>query len=131
MTDSPTDQWFPISYEAGLPVVTPPADIDWQNAEKLNAALAQASFDHPTVIVDMSGNTYCDSSGLRVLMTAAKRVQAAGGSLRVVLPPDGHTRRVFRVTGIDHLATIFGSVTAAVAAEMTPDEASESPPELA
>jgi anti-sigma B factor antagonist len=132
MTDSPTDQWPPISYQAGFPVVTPPADIDWQNAGRLNAALAQASLDHPTVIVDMSGNTYCDSSGLRVLMTAVQRAQATGGSLRLVLPPDGHTRRVFKVIGIDRLTTIFGSISAAAAAETPPPpEAGQTPPEPA
>ncbi len=98
MTDQIPDQGFRVSSWDGVPVVTAPDEIDAANAEALGDALEAASADHPTIIVDMTRNVFCDSSGLRVLIVAVKRARAAGGELRLVLSQP-HLRRVFKVTG--------------------------------
>jgi anti-sigma B factor antagonist len=52
---------------------------------------------------------FCDSSGLRVLIMALKRARAAGGELRLVLSQP-HLRRVFKVTGLDRVIKISGTL---------------------
>jgi hypothetical protein len=71
VTDHIPDQGFRVSSRDGVPVVTAPGEIDAANAEALDDALAAASADHPTIIVDMTRNVFCDSSGLRVLIMAS------------------------------------------------------------
>jgi anti-anti-sigma factor len=85
VTDGTCDQSFRLSSRVGLPVVTTPAEIDFRNAAQLGEVLASASMDHATVIVDMSANVLCDSSGLAEFIKALKRAQAAGGELRLVM----------------------------------------------
>jgi anti-sigma B factor antagonist len=102
-----------------LPVVTVPAEIDLHSARTLGDALAAASAGHPTVIVDMTGNVFCDSSALARLVMAHKRARAAGGELRLVMAPS-HVLRVFKATGIDRMVRIFGTVAEAAAAEPPP-----------
>jgi anti-sigma B factor antagonist len=106
------DQGFRVSSRDGVPVVTAPGEIDAANAEALGDALAAASADHPTIIVDMTRNVFCDSSGLRVLIMAVKRARAAGGELRLVLSQP-HLRRVFTVTGLDRVIKISGTLAEA------------------
>ena len=48
----------------GVPIMTPPLEVDIGNAEAFGAALTAASRDHTTVVVDMASTEFCDSSGL-------------------------------------------------------------------
>ena len=43
----------------------------------------------PDVIVDLSRVCFCDSTGLRALMDAAREVAIAGGRLVAIVPEDG------------------------------------------
>jgi anti-sigma B factor antagonist len=99
---------------AGLPVVTPPEEIDEGNAEQLRSALAVAGGARGTVVADLRANVFCDSCGLRTLLLAARHARAAGGELRVVM---GHAsiRRVFKVTGLDRHLSLFTTLEDATA----------------
>jgi anti-sigma B factor antagonist len=114
---------FLLSSSHGHAVVTPPAEIDFTNAPALGETLALASTAHATVIVDMSTNVLCDSSGIAELVKAHKRAKAAGGELRVVMPSP-QVPKVFKATGLDRVIKIFGTVAAAEApVPAHPDEA--------
>ena len=56
------------------------------------------------VVVDLSEVSFCDSSGLKVLVTAQQRHAGAGGSLRLDRP-NHLLRRLLSVCGLD---TMFG-----------------------
>jgi anti-sigma B factor antagonist len=112
VTDGTRDPRFRLSSLHGLAVVTPPAEIDFANAAALGETLALASTAHATVIVDMSANVLCDSSGVAELVKAHKRTQAAGGELRVVMPSP-HIPKVFKATGLDRIIKVFGTLSAA------------------
>jgi anti-anti-sigma factor len=74
----------------GVPVVAAPAEIDTTAAEHLRAVLLDsAARGHTTIVVDMTGTVFCDSSGLHTLLRAHKRAVANGGELRLVVPLDG------------------------------------------
>lgn len=106
---------FEVTSSDGLPVVRVPAEIDLQSSAALGQALDAASAAGPTVIVDMTGNVFCDSSGLGMLVIALKRATAADGELRLVMS-SSHVRHVFKSTGIDRMVPIFATLAEAVAA---------------
>jgi len=66
-------------------------------------------------IVDLDGVTYLDGRALAALMSFFKSVSAAGGSVRIVTSNAFH-RRLFSITGIDRVITLFGSRAQAEAA---------------
>ncbi|HUJ66288.1 MAG TPA: STAS domain-containing protein [Acidimicrobiales bacterium] len=65
------------------------------------------------LIVDLSGVRFMDSSGLNVLIGTARRLGA--GSFGVVVSRPS-IRKIFSVTGIDHIIPVFESVADAVQA---------------
>jgi anti-sigma B factor antagonist len=94
-------------------VVTPPAQVDIGNSRQVRRALLAALADHGTVVVDMTGNVFCDSSGLQALVTAHRF--RPDQELRVAVDHP-HVRRVFEMTGADRIIRIFDTVADAVAA---------------
>jgi|SRR5579871_1275757 len=57
------------------------------------------------VVVDLSGVTFIDSTGLGVLVAALKRAREAGGQL-TLRAPTRSTRKVLDITGLSQLVTI-------------------------
>jgi anti-sigma B factor antagonist len=124
--DGAAGQEFPISSLDGLPVVTVPEELDLGNAHWFGEALQAAGASHPTMIVDMTRNEFCDSTGLAALITAVKRARAAGGEVRVVLAPP-HARRVFKATGVDRFTKLFGILAEAAAVSLPATRPSPNP----
>lgn len=58
-------------------------EIDLATGPALRLALSRAVDDHPFVVVDLTGVTFCDSTGLHVLLSAHQEAQAAGGRLEI------------------------------------------------
>jgi anti-sigma B factor antagonist len=100
------------------PVVQFPGEIDIANREQVRTLLLTAVSVSRTVIVDMSGTAFCDSSGISVLVSAAKQARASGGDVLVVLSEPA-SRRIFKVTGVDRFLRIFETVADAVTAAGT------------
>jgi anti-sigma B factor antagonist len=115
MTGPAPERDFAITVLDGLSVVTPPVEITIQNARQLAEALAAASGGHAVVVVDMTTNEFCDSSGISVLVMAQKRAREAMGEVRLVMSGSA-VRRIFKVTGVDGIFRTFGSLASAVAA---------------
>jgi anti-anti-sigma factor len=101
----------------GLPVVTAPAEIDGDTAEKFRAVLLRAAADgHATIVVDLTGTRFCDSGGLKLLDAAHQRALDEGGELRLVLPASGTVVRVLAITGLNRCIPCFTSLDQALAA---------------
>jgi anti-anti-sigma factor len=101
----------------GLPVVTAPAEVDVITAGKLRAVLLEAAENgHATIVVDLTGTRFCDSSGLNVLASAHRRAEGQGGELRLVLPPDGTVTRVLTITALDRVIPCFTGLDQALTA---------------
>jgi anti-sigma B factor antagonist len=81
--------------------VTPPAELDPATEAEFDALLSACDPTGDTV-VDFSSVAFCDSTGLRVLVDHHRRHVDAGGTL-VVTGVSPTVRRVFEITGIDHL----------------------------
>lgn len=65
------------------------------------------------LIVDLSQLDYVSSSGLRVFLLAAKRLQTANGKI-VLCSMQDHVRQVFDVAGLSSLLYIYASRDEAV-----------------
>lgn len=105
---------FPVATISGLPVVSGPAEIDIANAGQLRAALlAAAAQGHATIVVDLTETSFCDTSGLQVLVLAHRRAAAEGGELRLVVR-SATLLRLFSVTGVDHVIPNFTTLDQAV-----------------
>jgi anti-sigma B factor antagonist len=67
------------------------------------------------VVVDLSRVEFLDSTGLGVLVGGLKRLRAVNGTLGLVC---AHERllKIFRITALDRVFSLYGTVAAATAA---------------
>lgn len=87
-----------------------PAEIDLANAAPVGETIDAILCDGVSVaIVDMSSTSFCDTSGVRVLVKAHQRAQATGTDLRLVVPAIG-VRRVFQLLGVDRVLKLYMSL---------------------
>jgi len=101
----------PVEMISGVPVVAAPIEVDATTAEQLRAVLLEAaSHGHTTVVADMTGTLFCDSSGLSVLIRAHKRALEGGGELRLVIPPGGAVSGIFTLTSLYRFIPRFASL---------------------
>lgn len=84
--------------------VTVAGEIDASTAPDLAAALRPLVEEpSPSVVVNMAGVSFMDSSGLRALVHAAHDAKEQGGSV-VLVAVSGAVNRLLEVTGlVDHL----------------------------
>jgi anti-sigma B factor antagonist len=67
------------------------------------------------VIVDFSNTTFIDSTTLGVLVGGVKRLRTNDGQLTLVCS-DRNITKIFEITGLDRVFSIYGSRAEAVAA---------------
>ncbi|MBB2911065.1 anti-anti-sigma factor [Streptosporangium becharense] len=94
---------FGVSVKAdgtGKKVVTACGEVDIATAHLLDAHLGRASRDCGEVVVDMTGISFMDASGLTALIHADNRARARGVRLRLARVPD-RIARLFRITRLD------------------------------
>jgi anti-sigma B factor antagonist len=84
-----------ISHSGRTAVIALAGELDIAGAATLERELA--GVDDPTVVVDLRGLGFMDSSGLRALVVAALRLSAAGRRFALV-PGAARVMRVFDVT---------------------------------
>jgi anti-anti-sigma factor len=118
-----------LSWVNGVPVIRPDTEIDAANADHLRAAIAAAGGTGGTggtgpslLVIDMGDTAFCDSTGLNVLVRAHRRLEEAGGELRLVARQPT-LLRIFSVTGMDSMFRIFPTLGAALAAPRVPGPA--------
>ena len=94
------------------PVLRVAGELDLTSAHRLRRAVtAVLAGQPPALVVDLSGLTFTDCAGLRVLAEARRRQAASGHQLRIVgIRP--HVRRLMRLTGFDAHLTGSPSVPA-------------------
>jgi anti-anti-sigma factor len=81
-------------------VVRITGEIDISNAETLRADIEAAIADVGDRLVDLTGVTYINSHGLRMLQRFAAAASDRGGRLTVVAPPGGAAARLLALTGM-------------------------------
>jgi anti-sigma B factor antagonist len=95
-------------------------EVDLSTSPQLHAKLVDLVEvgEAGSVVVDLTPVAFMDSTGLSVLLAAHKRARADGGGIRLVCP-EGPVLRVLRLTGMDKVLSVHGSLAQAVAAQDT------------
>ena len=103
-------------------VIAVSGEIDVYTAPKLReklVSLVESGNYH--LIVDMEGVEFLDSTGLGVLVGGLKRVRAHDGWIDLV-STQGRILRIFRITGLNKVFSIYDSVAQAAAAHAAPPQ---------
>jgi len=101
---------------SGRTVLAVVGEVDVYSAPTLRDRLADLiESGDPTVIVDLSGVGFLDSTGLGTLVASLKLAEQRGGQLPLVCADD-RILRLFRITGLDSVFTIRASVESAAEA---------------
>ncbi|HEY7048628.1 MAG TPA: STAS domain-containing protein [Jatrophihabitantaceae bacterium] len=104
---------------SGRTVLVVAGEVDVYSAPTLRDRLADLiESGDPTVIVDLSGVGFLDSTGLGALVASLKLAEERGGQLPLVCPDD-RILRLFRITGLDSVFAIHASAESAAEA-LTP-----------
>ena len=91
-------------------------EVDLYTAPDFKQQLLQVIGDGARqVIVDFSQTTFIDSTTLGVLVGGVKRLRPNGGQLSLVCS-DRNITKIFEITGLDRVFSIYGSREEAVAA---------------
>jgi anti-sigma B factor antagonist len=101
-------------------VVTLRGELDAHDAPRLRELLAGAldelgGRDHLRLVLDLTGVAFLDSTALGALVGGLRRVREAGGEMPVVLP-ETTARRIFEITGLDQVLSVYPTRAAALAA---------------
>jgi anti-anti-sigma factor len=77
-------------------------EIDLSNSGDVEQAIVAAVPNTALgMVLDLSDLTYIDSSGIRLLLTLARRFRWRGQELCLVVPDDSRVRRVLALAGAD------------------------------
>ncbi|MGH9089447.1 MAG: STAS domain-containing protein [Acidimicrobiales bacterium] len=110
------DQTFHITEDTSrdVPVVSAAGEIDVATAPPLRDRLqALTASGKSTVVVDLLGVTFLDSTALGVLVGALKRCRESGGDLPLVIT-EPRILKVFEITGLTDVFPIHATVDDAV-----------------
>ena len=100
----------------GVTVIAVSGELDSANVAAVAAKVDAASGPGvPAAVVDLSGLSYLDSSGLHMLFKLARRRGEEGTLVRVVAA-EGPVRRVFDLTGVHKAVPVDDSVESSRAA---------------
>ncbi|GLW66742.1 hypothetical protein Arub01_49860 [Actinomadura rubrobrunea] len=94
--------WQPVQVGGELDLATVP-----ELFERISELIA--SRPEPFIALDMSGVTFCDSSGINTLIRLWKHAKAAGGDL-VLMRPDPRVARLLKITAVDRHLRICDDV---------------------
>lgn len=91
-------------------------EVDVYTAPRLRERLVElVSQGHRRVVVDLEGVEFLDSTGLGVLVGGLKRLRSHDGDLDLVCT-QSRILKVFEITGLTKVFSIYDSVDAATAA---------------
>jgi anti-anti-sigma factor len=102
----------------GVLVVRVAGEVDLTNADAMGAAVESTAT--PAVVLDLSDVTFLDSSGIRAIDSARRRLLSEGRSLLIVSPAGTPSAWTLRVAGFDR-ELVVESVDAALASGASPD----------
>jgi anti-sigma B factor antagonist len=95
-------------------VITATGEVDLSSASQLREAVTgYLAADRVDLVVDLTAVTFLDSTGLGLLVGAAKRSRNAGGSLRVVCD-NPRVLRLLRITGLDKTLPLYPDLESVV-----------------
>jgi anti-sigma B factor antagonist len=100
--------------ETGTPVVSVMGEVDLATSPALEQTLLEVDGDRAgEMIVDLSGCSFLDSSGMRALLATRERCEQSSKRQALVLS-NPIVMKIFQLTNFDELFEIYPTVDAAV-----------------
>ena len=106
-----------VDHRDGVAVVRVTGELDLYAVSPLRESLDAIVVDAvgaPKLVVDLTGLTFMDSTGLGALVMTQKKVRVLQGSFGVVCS-GGPVFRLLEITGLTHVLRVSDTVDAAVA----------------
>ncbi|GAA3842688.1 STAS domain-containing protein [Sphaerisporangium flaviroseum] len=106
-----------VRHEESCAIFEIAGELDMTAVPRLRAQLdmtIEAVAHPPSLVLDLSRTTFCDSLGLGLLVSTYNRVREMGGRLAMVVVP-GMISRLLIITNLDHHFSIYPTVDEAVA----------------
>ena len=100
--------------DAGAAVISLAGELDLSTIPNLEPRLLGELGNPVGVVVDLTGLSFIDSSGIGLLVRAFQ--SAEGGRMHTVVAPGSQVERVFELAGIDRALPVFAARDKAVAA---------------
>jgi anti-anti-sigma factor len=107
------EQSVTVRSERGVVIAEVTGDMDISTAAGLRERLLGLASSGQPLIVDLNRVTFIDSAGLGVLIGAARRADANGGSLHAVCSRP-QTRKLLWLTGVDRRIPLTATVDGAL-----------------
>jgi anti-anti-sigma factor len=83
--------------------------------EKLEAAVNRLLAEEvKTFVLDIAGLDYVDSSGVGMMVSCLTKIKKAGGVMKVA-GANPRIRRIFSMTGVESMMSLYDNVAAATA----------------
>jgi len=102
--------------ETGVQVIALTGEVDLYTAPEFKQELLRVIGEGAKqVVVDFSETTFIDSTTLGVLVGGVKRLRPEGGQLSLICS-DRNIVKIFEITGLDRVFTIYGTRDEALAA---------------
>ena len=86
-----------------MTVMVPDWNLDVAGAQRLEKELAETD---GSVLIDLGDVSFVASSGLRVLLKHAQRLQEGGGELKLC-SPNSTVADVFAMSGFDSILSVY------------------------
>ncbi|WP_069816011.1 STAS domain-containing protein [Streptomyces sp. TP-A0874] len=111
------DNWAVLQVSGEMDLVTSPTV-----RQRVHEAVAEG---RRSLVLDLSGVRFCDSSGVGVLIAARRLMRSCQGELRLILPARGaeegsHVNRVLTALGVRRLFEVYPDVATAVDRSASP-----------
>jgi anti-sigma B factor antagonist len=94
-------------------VISLAGELDLSTVPSIERALFEQLRTDSGVIVDLTQLSFIDSSGIGLLIKAFRSVNG-GGNLHTVVAPGSQAERVFQLTGVDQVLSLFAERTLAL-----------------
>lgn len=119
------EEGYPVQWTGRCAVITMPSEVDTSNGDQIRSDLLTAIDQGAApLIVDLSTTTFCDSAGVKAVVSAYRRAVTKGTNVRLVISSP-MVRRVFALTEADRLVSVYP--TLADASSDLGDQGSPSP----
>jgi anti-sigma B factor antagonist len=104
-----------VESQNGHVLIRAAGELDLSSAPSLATAAENAFADgYQILLLDLSGITFMDSTGISSVLTAHRAAQARGAVVAVIAPSD-IAMRVLQLIGVEHLLHIYDTIEEALA----------------
>ncbi|HEV8275618.1 MAG TPA: STAS domain-containing protein [Streptosporangiaceae bacterium] len=103
-----------VKREPGYTIVTVAGELDIATVPQLREHLVALLAGHRPLVIDLDRVSFCDATGLGVLVGAANRAGASGASVHLICSRP-QTRRLFQLTGLAQRLPLASTMAEAVA----------------